>query len=80
MCVSPRDELTARFKLTVELSSSGEGAGGGGSSSSGGQEDKAYITKFVQDPDFQYVDFAQRDKQSSYSTFRIQVIAQTVYL
>lgn len=69
------EELTARFRLAVELSS-GEGAGTTTSTTtSSSQEDKTAatdITKFVIEPDFQYVDFAQRDKQSSYSTFRIQ--------
>jgi hypothetical protein len=79
-CFYPRDELTARFKLTVELSSREGASGGGSNSSGGGQEDKAAtdLSKFMLDPDFQYVDFAQRDKQSSYSTFRIQVCLLTL--
>jgi hypothetical protein len=65
----------------VELSS-GEGADPTTATSGGHQEEKTKgdpaaalpdISKFLLDPGFQYVDFAQRDRQNAYPTFRIQV-------
>jgi hypothetical protein len=66
--------------------------GGNGASSEGRPEEKKGATtgppppfpaprpdidKYLLDPGFQYVDFAQRDKQNAFPTFRIQVPGNT---
>jgi hypothetical protein len=66
--------------------------GGNGASSEGRPEEKKGATagppplsaaprpdidKYLLDPAFQYVDFAQRDKQNAFPTFRIQVPGDT---
>jgi hypothetical protein len=70
----------------------GHPVGGSGSSSEGRPEEKKGATagppphlaaprpdidKYLLDPAFQYVDFAQRDKQNAFPTFRIQVPGDT---